>query len=179
MQVGRGRGLCPRLLRRSVLDGKESSLKAALQELECERGKEHALRGRLEEQRLRHLREEGQSSKTLEVPGRRGQWAAGPVGGGASGRWGWRGPSPPLPVGMCPAAGRDGGIFIVTHGCWGWTGGTVSRGRSCGLQTFRREARAGDGGTAPSVDGGARQLRPDSAILPLGSPRAIRSPGRS
>ncbi|XP_059244383.1 pericentrin [Mustela nigripes] len=112
---------------RSVLDGKESSLKAALQELECERGKEHALRGRLEEQRLRHLREEGQSSKTLEVPGRRGQWAAGPVGGGASGRWGWRGPSPPLPVGMCPAAGRDGGIFIVTHGCWGWTGGTELR----------------------------------------------------
>ncbi|XP_032213872.1 pericentrin isoform X5 [Mustela erminea] len=51
---------------RSVLDGKESSLKAALQELECERGKERALRGRLEEQRLRHLREEGQSSKTLE-----------------------------------------------------------------------------------------------------------------
>ncbi|XP_045858430.1 pericentrin isoform X3 [Meles meles] len=51
---------------RSVLDGKESSLKAALQELECERGKESALRGLLEEQRLRHLREEGQSSKTLE-----------------------------------------------------------------------------------------------------------------
>ncbi|XP_022371928.1 pericentrin isoform X2 [Enhydra lutris kenyoni] len=51
---------------RSVLDGKESSLKAALQELECERGKERALRSRLEEQRLRHLHEEGQSSKTLE-----------------------------------------------------------------------------------------------------------------
>uniref|UniRef100_A0A8C7AUQ9 Pericentrin/AKAP-450 centrosomal targeting domain-containing protein n=1 Tax=Neovison vison TaxID=452646 RepID=A0A8C7AUQ9_NEOVI len=65
-EVLRGRGLCPRLPRRSVLDGKESSLKAALQELECERGKERALRGRLEEQRLRHLREEGQSSKTLE-----------------------------------------------------------------------------------------------------------------
>lgn len=80
MQVRRGRGLCPRLPRRSVLDGKESSLKAALQELECERGKERALRGRLEEQRLRHLREEGQSSKTLEVPGRRGQWAAGLAG---------------------------------------------------------------------------------------------------
>ncbi|KAF3815553.1 hypothetical protein GH733_016826, partial [Mirounga leonina] len=51
---------------RSVLDGKESDLKAALQELECERGKERALQSRLQEEHLQHLQKEGQSSKTLE-----------------------------------------------------------------------------------------------------------------
>ncbi|XP_026897156.2 pericentrin isoform X8 [Acinonyx jubatus] len=51
---------------RSVLDSKESNLKAALQELESERGKERALQSRLEEEQLQHLQREGQSSKTLE-----------------------------------------------------------------------------------------------------------------
>uniref|UniRef100_A0A8C8YPS4 Pericentrin n=1 Tax=Prolemur simus TaxID=1328070 RepID=A0A8C8YPS4_PROSS len=51
---------------RSMLDGKESNLQAALRELECERGKEHVLQSRLEEQQLRHLQREGQSSKSLE-----------------------------------------------------------------------------------------------------------------
>ncbi|XP_034510004.1 pericentrin isoform X2 [Ailuropoda melanoleuca] len=51
---------------RSVLDSKESSLKAALQDLECERGKERALQSRLEEEQLQHLQKEGQNSKTLE-----------------------------------------------------------------------------------------------------------------
>nr|XP_012635533.1 pericentrin isoform X2 [Microcebus murinus] len=51
---------------RSMLDGKESDLQAALRELESERGKEHALQSRLEEQQLRHLQREGQSSKSLE-----------------------------------------------------------------------------------------------------------------
>ncbi|XP_032254672.1 pericentrin isoform X4 [Phoca vitulina] len=51
---------------RSVLDSKESELKAALQELECERGKERALQSRLQEEHLRHLQKEGQSCKTLE-----------------------------------------------------------------------------------------------------------------
>ncbi|XP_045396827.1 pericentrin isoform X3 [Lemur catta] len=51
---------------RSMLDGKESNLQAALQELECERGKERVLQSRLEEQQLRHLQREGQSSKSLE-----------------------------------------------------------------------------------------------------------------
>ncbi|XP_026350335.1 pericentrin isoform X3 [Ursus arctos] len=51
---------------RSVLDSKESNLKAALQELECERGRERALQSRLEEEQLQHLQKEGQSSKTLE-----------------------------------------------------------------------------------------------------------------
>lgn len=66
---------------RSVLDSKESELKAALQELECERGKERALQSRLQEEHLRHLQKEGQSCKTLEVPGPRGP--------------------PPLPAGTC------------------------------------------------------------------------------
>ncbi|XP_012508168.1 PREDICTED: pericentrin [Propithecus coquereli] len=51
---------------RSMLDGKENDLQAALQELECERGKERVLQSRLEEQQLRHLQREGQSSKSLE-----------------------------------------------------------------------------------------------------------------
>jgi len=51
---------------RSVLDSKESELKVALQELECERGKERALQSRLQEEHLRHLQKEGQSCKTLE-----------------------------------------------------------------------------------------------------------------
>ncbi|XP_069330976.1 pericentrin [Eulemur rufifrons] len=58
---------------RSLLDGKESDLQAALQELECERGKERVLQSRLEEQQLQHLQREGQSSKSLEVTGQRGQ----------------------------------------------------------------------------------------------------------
>ncbi|KAF0884242.1 PCNT protein, partial [Crocuta crocuta] len=51
---------------RSVLDNKENKLKAALRELETERGKERALQSRLEEEQLQHLQREGQSSKTLE-----------------------------------------------------------------------------------------------------------------
>lgn len=54
-----------------MLDSKELKLKAALRELESERGKECALRSRLEEEQLQHLQREGQSSKTLEVPGGR------------------------------------------------------------------------------------------------------------
>lgn len=69
-----GRGChpaCPLPPCRSVLDSKESNLRAALQELESERGKERALQSRLEEAQLQHLQREGQSSKTLEVPGPR------------------------------------------------------------------------------------------------------------
>ncbi|XP_021112114.1 pericentrin isoform X1 [Heterocephalus glaber] len=51
---------------RSLLDGKESDLKAALEELEQERGKERALQARQEEEQLRHLQREGQSTKALE-----------------------------------------------------------------------------------------------------------------
>ncbi|XP_071471055.1 pericentrin isoform X2 [Marmota flaviventris] len=51
---------------RSVLDGKESDLKAALEELECERGKERVLQAQQEEQQLQHLQREGQSAKALE-----------------------------------------------------------------------------------------------------------------
>lgn len=71
----------PLSARRSVLDSKESNLKAALQELECERGRERALQSRLEEEQLQHLQKEGQSSKTLEVPGQQGggQLSAGPL----------------------------------------------------------------------------------------------------
>ena len=77
------------LLHRSVLDSKESNLKAALQELESERGKERALQSRLEEELLQHLQREGQSSKTLEVPGRgagggRRGWQVGLAGGSAA-----------------------------------------------------------------------------------------------
>lgn len=104
---------------RSVLDSKESNLKAALQELESERGKERALQSRLEEEQLQHLQKEGQSSKTLEVPGCQGQRVArgwwgpagagkwqgwpGPVGGGWQGRWATPiGPSSPSPCGHMP-----------------------------------------------------------------------------
>lgn len=80
-----------------MLDSKESSLKAALQDLECERGKERALQSRLEEEQLQHLQKEGQNSKTLEVPGQRG---------GGSSPWG---PSPALPAGTCRAAGSNSG----------------------------------------------------------------------
>ncbi|XP_026235615.2 pericentrin isoform X8 [Urocitellus parryii] len=51
---------------RSLLDGKESDLKAALEELECERGKERVLQAQQEEQQLQHLQREGQSAKALE-----------------------------------------------------------------------------------------------------------------
>ncbi|XP_051009220.1 LOW QUALITY PROTEIN: pericentrin [Acomys russatus] len=51
---------------RAMLDGKESELKAVLEELECERGKEQALQAQQEEQRLQHLQREGQSSRALE-----------------------------------------------------------------------------------------------------------------
>uniref|UniRef100_A0A8C5ZLA1 Pericentrin n=1 Tax=Marmota marmota marmota TaxID=9994 RepID=A0A8C5ZLA1_MARMA len=58
---------CPRLSpHRSLLDGKESDLKAALEELECERGKERVLQAQQEEQQLQHLQREGQSAKALE-----------------------------------------------------------------------------------------------------------------
>lgn len=50
-----------------MLDGKENELKGVLQELECERGKERALQAQHEEQQLRHLQREGQSSRALEV----------------------------------------------------------------------------------------------------------------
>lgn len=56
-------------LHRSLLDGKESDLKAALEELEHERGKERILQAQQEEEQLRHLQKEGQSSKALEVTG--------------------------------------------------------------------------------------------------------------
>lgn len=52
---------------RAMLDGKENELKIALEELECERGKERALQAQQEEQQLRHLQREGQSSRALEV----------------------------------------------------------------------------------------------------------------
>ncbi|XP_076724099.2 pericentrin isoform X3 [Callospermophilus lateralis] len=51
---------------RSLLDGKESDLKAALEELECEREKERVLQAQQEEQQLQHLQREGQSAKALE-----------------------------------------------------------------------------------------------------------------
>ncbi|KAL1771697.1 pericentrin isoform X5 [Sigmodon hispidus] len=51
---------------RAMLDGKENELKVVLEELECERGKERALQARQEEQQLRHLQREGQSSRALE-----------------------------------------------------------------------------------------------------------------
>ncbi|XP_008062764.1 pericentrin [Carlito syrichta] len=51
---------------RSVLDGKENDLKATLEELESERGRERALQSRLEEEQLRHLQREGQNAKSLE-----------------------------------------------------------------------------------------------------------------
>uniref|UniRef100_A0A8C6W3J3 Pericentrin (kendrin) n=1 Tax=Nannospalax galili TaxID=1026970 RepID=A0A8C6W3J3_NANGA len=51
---------------RSMLDGKENELKVALEELECERGKERALQAQQEEEQLRHLQREGQSSRALE-----------------------------------------------------------------------------------------------------------------
>ncbi|XP_038197704.1 pericentrin isoform X2 [Arvicola amphibius] len=51
---------------RAMLDGKENELKVALEELECERGKERALQAQQEEQQLRHLQKEGQSSRALE-----------------------------------------------------------------------------------------------------------------
>ncbi|XP_013361238.1 PREDICTED: pericentrin isoform X2 [Chinchilla lanigera] len=51
---------------RSLLDGKESDLKAALEDLEHERGKERTLQAQQEEEQLRHLQKEGQSSKALE-----------------------------------------------------------------------------------------------------------------
>ncbi|XP_075836024.1 pericentrin isoform X7 [Microtus pennsylvanicus] len=51
---------------RAVLDGKENELRVALEELECERGKERALQAQQEEQQLRHLQREGQSSRALE-----------------------------------------------------------------------------------------------------------------
>uniref|UniRef100_A0A8C5NXE5 Pericentrin (kendrin) n=1 Tax=Jaculus jaculus TaxID=51337 RepID=A0A8C5NXE5_JACJA len=50
----------------AMLDGKESELKVALKELECERGKERALQAQQEEEQLRHLQKEGQSSRALE-----------------------------------------------------------------------------------------------------------------
>lgn len=50
-----------------MLDGKENELKVVLEELECERGKERALQAQQEEQQLRHLQREGQSSRALEV----------------------------------------------------------------------------------------------------------------
>ncbi|XP_029422958.1 pericentrin isoform X2 [Nannospalax galili] len=51
---------------RAMLDGKENELKVALEELECERGKERALQAQQEEEQLRHLQREGQSSRALE-----------------------------------------------------------------------------------------------------------------
>ncbi|KAM6162809.1 LOW QUALITY PROTEIN: pericentrin-like [Erethizon dorsatum] len=51
---------------RSLLDGKESDLKVALEELEHERGKERILQAQQEEEQLRYLQKEGQNSKALE-----------------------------------------------------------------------------------------------------------------
>ncbi|CAH6789845.1 Pcnt [Phodopus roborovskii] len=51
---------------RAMLDGKENELKVVLEELECERGKERALQAQQEEQQLRHLQREGQSTRALE-----------------------------------------------------------------------------------------------------------------
>ncbi|XP_019483573.1 PREDICTED: pericentrin [Hipposideros armiger] len=50
---------------RSVLDGKEEDLRAALQELESARGEEQALQGRLEQERLQRLQAEAQSAQAL------------------------------------------------------------------------------------------------------------------
>lgn len=52
---------------RAVLDGKEKELKVVLEELESERGKGQALQAQQEEQQLRYLQREGQSSRALEV----------------------------------------------------------------------------------------------------------------
>lgn len=52
---------------RAVLDGKENELKVVLEELESERGKGQALQAQQEEQQLRYLQREGQSSRALEV----------------------------------------------------------------------------------------------------------------
>lgn len=51
---------------RAVLDGKENELKVVLEELECERGKGQVLQAQQEEQQLRHMQREGQSSRALE-----------------------------------------------------------------------------------------------------------------
>ncbi|XP_028629735.1 pericentrin isoform X2 [Grammomys surdaster] len=51
---------------RAVLDGKENELKVVLEELESERGKGQALQAQQEEQQLRYLQREGQSSRALE-----------------------------------------------------------------------------------------------------------------
>ncbi|XP_052020406.1 pericentrin isoform X3 [Apodemus sylvaticus] len=51
---------------RAVLDGKENELKVVLEELESERGKGQALQAQQEEQQLRFLQREGQSSRALE-----------------------------------------------------------------------------------------------------------------
>ncbi|XP_011241686.1 pericentrin isoform X7 [Mus musculus] len=51
---------------RAVLDGKEKELKVVLEELESERGKGQALQAQQEEQQLRYLQREGQSSRALE-----------------------------------------------------------------------------------------------------------------
>uniref|UniRef100_A0A8C6GD22 Pericentrin (kendrin) n=1 Tax=Mus spicilegus TaxID=10103 RepID=A0A8C6GD22_MUSSI len=51
---------------RAVLDGKEKELKVVLEELESERGKGQALQAQQEEQHLRYLQREGQSSRALE-----------------------------------------------------------------------------------------------------------------
>lgn len=50
-----------------MLDGKEKELKVVLEELESERGKGQALQAQQEEQQLRYLQREGQSSRALEV----------------------------------------------------------------------------------------------------------------
>lgn len=62
---------------RSVLDGKEEDLRAALQELESARGEERALQGRLEQERLQRLRAEAQHAQALGVS------ATGPAGAGS------------------------------------------------------------------------------------------------
>lgn len=53
---------------RRVLDGKEKELRAALTELESQRGLESSLQSQLEEERQRHLHMEGQNTRSLEVP---------------------------------------------------------------------------------------------------------------
>lgn len=65
-----------------MLDSKEEALQAALQQLESQRGKERALQGRLEEERLQHLQREGQSAKTVEVTWAQGGEGAAPPGTG-------------------------------------------------------------------------------------------------
>ncbi|XP_074176191.1 pericentrin isoform X7 [Rhinolophus sinicus] len=62
---------------RSVLDGKEEDLRAALQELESARGEERALQGRLEHERLQRLHAEAQHAQALGVS------ATGPAGAGS------------------------------------------------------------------------------------------------